>query len=134
MTRPIDADILKEAINTWDKFACLPNGILEPFRNLEHPEMFEPYIHFRDIIKAIDNAPTVDTDLSGYSKRLWKAAYERGKKEKQQGEWIKEDKLWGGFGDRVLVLTCSECGKSFIYRGNNPKFCSECGADIREEA
>ncbi len=87
-----------------------------------------------NIMSIINDAPTVDTDLSGYSKRLWKAAYERGKKEKQQGEWIKEDKLWGGFGDRVLVLTCSECGKSFIYRGNNPKFCSECGADMREEA
>ena len=60
MTRPIDPDILKEAINTYDKFACLPNGKLEPFRNLEHPEMFEPYIHFRDIIKAIDNAPTIE--------------------------------------------------------------------------
>lgn len=59
MTRPIDADILKEAIKTYDKFACLPNGILEPFRKLEHPEMFEPYIHFRDVIKAIGNAPTI---------------------------------------------------------------------------
>lgn len=57
--RLIDADELKEAIETWDKFACLPNGKLEPFRNLEHPEMFEPYVHLRDIQKAIDNAPTV---------------------------------------------------------------------------
>lgn len=59
MTRLVDADELKKAINTWDKFACLPNGELELFRNLEHPEMFEPYIHLRDVIKAIDNAPTV---------------------------------------------------------------------------
>lgn len=29
----------------------------------------------------IDNAPTVDTDLSKYSDNLWKEAYERGHKE-----------------------------------------------------
>lgn len=48
-----------------------------------------------------------------------------------KGKWIREDKPWGGFGDRVLVLTCSECGESFVYHGNEPKFCSECGADMR---
>lgn len=53
---------LKKAIETYDKFACLPNGELEPFRNLEHPEMFEPYVHLRDIIKAIDGMSTVTFD------------------------------------------------------------------------
>lgn len=48
------------------------------------------------------------------------------------GKWIKEDKPWGGFGDRVLVNTCPFCKESFVYHGNNPKFCSECGADMRE--
>ncbi|MBR4832407.1 MAG: hypothetical protein IKZ97_07260 [Butyrivibrio sp.] len=47
------------------------------------------------------------------------------------GKWIKEDKPWGGFGDCVLVNTCSECGESFMYHGNSPKFCPECGADMR---
>lgn len=52
--------------------------------------------------------------------------------EPKKGKWIREDKPWGGFGDRVLVLTCSVCGESFVYRDNVPKFCSECGADMRE--
>lgn len=51
---------LKEAINTWDKFACLPDGKIYPFRELKHPEMFEAYIRFRDIIKAIDGMPIVE--------------------------------------------------------------------------
>lgn len=78
---------LKEAINTWDKFACLPNGKLEPFRNLEHPEMFEPYIHFRDIIKAIDGTPTVP--LPDF-KEGYKQAIIDGKTNfsSPQGEWI----------------------------------------------
>ena len=33
-----------------------------------------------DVIDLIENAPTID-DLSNYSDKLWKLAYERGKKE-----------------------------------------------------
>ena len=127
MTRLIDADILKEAINTWDKFACLPNGKLEPFRNLEHPEMFEPYIHFRDIIKAIDNAPTVDADLSEYSDKLWKEAYERGKNERPKGKWLRDN-----YGDTF----CSHCGVECPYNEEGlytlGHYCHQCGADMRE--
>lgn len=49
---------LKKAIETYDKFACLPDGKLYPIRNLKQPEMFVTYIHVEDIIKAIDNTPT----------------------------------------------------------------------------
>lgn len=59
----------------------------------------------------IDNAPTVE--------------------ERPHGKWVKEDKPHGGFGDFVLVNTCPFCKESFVYHGNNPKFCSECGADMR---
>lgn len=133
MTRLIDADILKEAINTWDKFACLPDGKIYPFRELKHPEMFEAYIHFSDIIKAIDNAPTVDTDLSEYSDKLWKEAYERGKKERPQGKWIGEHFVYkcskcGHIADSVLSVT----GRNIIPMLSN--YCPECGADMREEA
>lgn len=53
------------------------------------------------------------------------------KNERPKGKWIKESKLWGGFGDSVLVNTCSECGESFIYHGNNPNYCPNCGAYMR---
>ena len=55
----ISRSALKDAINTYDTFACLPDCKLYPVRELEHPEMFVSYIHVDDIIKAIDNAPTV---------------------------------------------------------------------------
>lgn len=55
-----DLDALKEAIKTYDTFACLPDGKLYPTRELKHPEMFVTYIHVDDVIKAIDNAPTVE--------------------------------------------------------------------------
>lgn len=59
---------------------------------------------------TIDNAPTI---------------------ERPQGEWIMEDKLYGGYGDSVLVNTCSICKTSFIYRGKTQNFCPNCGADMR---
>lgn len=47
---------------------------------------------------------------------------------KEPGEWIMENKLFGGFGDSVLVITCSICKTSFFYRGTTPNYCSNCGA------
>ncbi len=35
----------------------------------------------------MNDAPSVDTDLSGYSDKLWKNAYERGKADRPQ-EWV----------------------------------------------
>ena len=53
--------------------------------------------------------------------------------ERPTGEWITESKLYGGFGDSVLVNTCSICKTSFAYRGKTHNFCSNCGADMRGE-
>lgn len=59
----ISREALKEAINTYDKFACLPDTTLVPFRILNEPEKnYEPYVHLRDIRNAIDNAPTVEPE------------------------------------------------------------------------
>lgn len=92
---------------------------------------------WNDAIDAIiDNAPTVELFCSYLSdEEVRQPCVEVPCNHKRpHGEWIKEDKPWGGFGDSVLVLTCSECGESFIYHGNKPKFCSECGADMRGDA
>ena len=128
MTRLIDADALKEAIETYDKFACLPDCKLEPFRNLEHTEMFEPYVHLRDILNAIDKAPIVEVteekmklaeELAHEIVDDLEFAYNNGYKQGQedariQGEWISGfkyalDKAFSEFdsnctysGDRVL--------------------------------
>lgn len=82
---------------------------------------------------TIDNAPTVDTDLSKYSDKLWKEAYERGKNERPQGEWIGEHFVYkcskcGHIADSVLSVT----GRNIIPMLSN--YCPECGADMREEA
>lgn len=76
---------------------------------------------WNDAIDAIvDNAPTVDTDLSEYSDKLWKEAYERGRNERPHGKWLI---TWERY-----IFQCSYChGVSGKYN-----FCPNCGADMRE--
>ena len=49
----------------------------------------------------------------------------------KKGKWKRELKPYGGFGDSVMVNTCSNCRESFVYHGNDPYFCPNCGADMR---
>ena len=150
MTRLIDADELKKAIETYDKFACLPDGKLEPFRNLENPEMFEPYVHLRDILNVIDNAPKVEVPENAVNCVLTmfgKCSYNKTgcsdceikekirkalENEPKKGKWIDhsdETILFGGV-TYTPPFTCSECGKTAL---NEPWwYCPNCGADMRE--
>ena len=41
---------------------------------------------FSRIEKGINSLPSADTDLSEYSDKLWKNAYERGKADRPQGD------------------------------------------------
>jgi len=50
-------------------------------------------------------AVEIDTDISEYSDKLWKNAYERGKADRPQGEWIYCEDYVGHDGYK-----CSECG------------------------
>lgn len=92
---------------------------------------------------AVEALPSVDLDLDGYSKRLWKAAYERGKRDaepvRMKGRWIpKEDRA------KQEIFICSVCGgwaySPWIGSRKTPKpnwckyaYCPNCGADMRGE-
>ena len=92
---------------------------------------------FNQILHDIDNAPTVKTFTLLDIEENYKKGLEKGlsewETERPQGEWIMESKLDGGFGDGVLVSTCSICKKSFVYHGHTFNFCPNCGADMRGE-
>lgn len=76
--RLIDADALAASlgITNMDCLKCDWHGSLGCKRGSD----------FVAACEAIEDAPTIDTDLSTYSDKLWKMAYERGKAEAQQ--WI----------------------------------------------
>lgn len=75
----------------------------------------------------IDEVPSADTDLSGYSDKLWEAAYERGKAERKSGTWE-----WDGYTlENDSIYRCSECkGSVIIYKYD---YCPHCGAKMDEE-
>lgn len=81
------------------------------------------------LIDALSRVPTAETDMSEYSDRLWKIAYERGKTESvKRGKWIETDE-WDEFSGRLYK--CSNC-KTFVI-GDIDNYCPYCGADMRGE-
>lgn len=55
--RPINADALIEAINTYPKF-----GVDERCRIVPWTEGYEPYIHLRDAVIAITGMSTIEPE------------------------------------------------------------------------
>lgn len=103
----ISREKLKRAIETYDKFACLPDGKIYPVRELKHPEMFIQYIHVNDVIKAIDNAPT--------EKAEWIYC----------GVWSEGIGPGQVFGDKVK---CSNCMTEYRF---THRFCPYCGRRMK---
>ena len=114
---------LKEAINTYDTFACLPDGKLYPTRDLKHPEMFVNYIHVEDVVKAIDHAPTVNLEKTSFMKG-YNYGCDDGKRfyERPHGEWILTD---------GKSFECPFCHRLFDFSDN---YCGYCGADMRGDS
>ena len=117
--RPIDADALREAMYH------------EAFETDSDMQKWDSgcWIRYKMFENAIEAAPTISpeqaADLSGYSDRLWKIAYERGKREAvKQGKWDDGRCTQCGFksvvhpfdinldtGERTLILKfCPNCG------------------------
>lgn len=99
--------------------------------------------------EALDMVPFVDIDLSDYSDRLWRKAYEQGKAdaeaEPKKGQWIPGKELSREMlaGQVVNIeyenYRCSACGipidRLLYHVDGSPfyKFCPNCGADMRGE-
>ena len=56
--RLIDADELLIAMGTWDKFGYDEQEKLIPIDNDD--ERYVPYVHYADMVKAVNGMPTID--------------------------------------------------------------------------
>ena len=75
-------------------------------------------------IEVLEELQSASTDLSTFSDKLWKIAYERGKAEgRKKGKWINKKNIYG-------VAYCSEC--DYELHTNDTNFCPNCGADMRD--
>lgn len=115
--RLIDADELIETYEKETGYSWNAKGILEC------PKCF------------IDNAPTVEPDCKsckqyddGYNYGL-NIGYNKGKKERPQGEWIKAQGEWVTDTVYKIGFKCSECDGHFEYPYN---FCPNCGARMQK--
>ena len=87
---------------------------------------YDELVAFADkIAEMIVDAPSIDIphsdDWERYSERLWKTAYERGKADRPQGEWI----LFP-----MGYLVCSVCGSH--HSNSKPcNYCDNCGAQMK---
>lgn len=100
-------------------------------------EVLTEYYHHKTELQhkalreALDMVPPVDIDLSDYSDRLWRKAYEQGKAdaepERKRGKW-QEDTSGYGF------WICSNCGFVSEASGANILyiFCPHCGAEMEK--
>ena len=114
MTRLIDAELLKSKIS----FVGFPH--IDRNGRIDKSWVYE----------LINSCPTVDTDLSKYSDKLWKAAYERGKSERPRGKWIRPSNA----SKRSYRRMCDQChGISYFCGPVNYPYCPYCLADMRGE-
>lgn len=79
--------------------------------------------------ERVQSLPPTSPDMSGYSRRLWKAAYERGKAEGQRtGKWIKPTFIQNRAFD---IVHCSECGGVPCGVDENTHYCPNCGVKMK---
>ena len=92
---------------------------------LRRAEALTKAFGYHNVIETIRDLPSADIDLSDYSDRLWRNAYEQGKAdaeaERKKGRWKGE-----GLGD----YRCSLCGE--VTRRFRTNYCPNCGAEMEK--
>ena len=120
----ISREVLKEVISTCDKFACLPDTRLVPFYRLANAEKnYVPYVHFEDIVKVIDNAPTVEYPFYA---EAYQTGYEEGKNARTQGEW--KDHSEEGYVECPFCEHLTNCEDNI----DELHYCWNCGAYMQK--
>lgn len=141
-----DSILLIDKAEAMTELMCLPSAQTEPlcntcrYRNLEWDE--EPCDSCTMGGESNYYKPSAQPDMSEYSDRLWKAAYERGKREAQperkKGKWSEAER------QKSQIFYCSVCGGRVYYpwigsRKEKRKnvcryaYCPYCNADMRGE-
>ena len=97
---------------------------------LKRAEALTRAFGYHHVIETIRELPTAD--LSEYSDKLWKTAYERGKAEAhpKNGKWIDGNE---GKWNAVYCPKCSVCGTPFYgIETVRYHYCPNCGARMEE--
>lgn len=107
MSRYKDVDEILEAMDTWPKYGCKPDGRFIKLTK-ETEADYVPYVHYDDMVQAVTGTPVQDVAPVVHA------------------HW--EHKLVPRLGYPVPI--CSHCGES---RRETSDFCPDCGAKMDEE-
>lgn len=67
-----------DAMETWDKFGCDPDGKLVRYDDDKH---YIPYVHYEDMVHAIKHLPSIQPEqLTDTEQRIFLAAMSREEK------------------------------------------------------
>lgn len=94
------------AMDTWDKFGCDPDGKLVRYDDDKH---YVPYVHYDDMVHVIKCLPSAQP-------------------ERKKGMWLPDNRPGGGF----WVCSCCKFPSEAFAADVLYKFCPNCGADMRE--
>lgn len=103
---------------------------------IENFQIFNPKLSVYDVLKIIDNAPTVEPKFKPiaevkFDKEQLQEIVDKTKAEvlasieRPHGEWIKNAEEWQRIDPPYF---CSECGHANLRK---TPFCEMCGADMR---
>lgn len=88
--------------------------------------------YLNTVRKHLENLPSAQPDMSEYSDKLWKSAYERGKADAQpkRGKW---ERVYPSRKKSYLRF-CSVCREQCWYCGTGDyRYCPNCGAEMKGE-
>lgn len=124
MTNLQAIDLLKGLEQSLDDYCEL---------NDEGKTAFGMAITALEVFGNSEQLPSAQPDLSSYSDKLWRAAYERGKAEaRMRGRWVEVTD-----GTRIWKV-CDQCGEKPLWNEwrtdrCESNFCPNCGAYMRGE-
>ena len=102
---------------------------------IEIPETFDA----SRAIEALNELPAAQPDLSSYSDKLWRAAYERGKAEAQprrlRGRWVETERR--GVLAGAKYYKCDKCAQPIVVVDSTPmaegyNYCPRCGSQMED--
>ena len=119
-------DLRKILITKYDAIVAVKK-YLDDENRIQGQEPIERHNRWR-AEAILEDVPSIDApeDWGRYSERLWQIAYERGKADRPQGEWIYIDEPI--IGNPYGRYKCSKCNLEEPFESD---FCPHCGARMK---
>ena len=131
------------AIPSDDDHVSLSETVMATYYDEENEEWSQKSVTVRDVLDSVCDEytvlPSAQLDLSEYSDKLWRNAYERGKRdvlERKTGKWVHAEDEFGIDGNH-----CDQCGffvpwdyiHTFINYIENYHYCPNCGVKMMKK-